>query len=40
MVSHGPRALYDGPETPTLWISESVTNGQTKGLTGVVLGML
>ena len=29
MTSHGPRTLREGPETPTEWISESVTDGWT-----------
>ena len=29
MLSHGPRTLYEGPETPTQWKSKSVTDQPT-----------
>ena len=34
ITSRGLRTLCSGPETPTKWKSESVTNGPTGGLTG------
>ena len=35
MTFHGPRAFLEGPETPTEWKSESMTDLPTNQLTRV-----